>query len=163
MRSTKTPRTENSTYVALEAHPRRSRRRGDKRDSKKQGPRGRPFNPGTERQSSRPPEGLPTHDSRSGGPRLRHVAAAPSEQEMSKTNVGNCCGLGRPNLREKAGTTAGKLKCIGRWRSANNRTSRPLRGLAPIDSKLRCPDPGAIRVEIFAGPHRGTSLAMSEV
>src|SRR6516164_3487581 len=30
-------------------------------------------------------------------------------------------------------------------------------------SKLRCPDHSTIRVEIFGGPPRGTSLAMSEV
>jgi hypothetical protein len=47
--------------------------------------------------------------------------------------------LGRPNLREKAATTAGKLKCIGRWRSAKNRTSCPLRGLTPIDVPTAMP------------------------
>jgi hypothetical protein len=47
--------------------------------------------------------------------------------------------LGRPNLREKAATTADKLKCIGRWRSARNRTSRPLRGLPPIDVQTAMP------------------------
>src|SRR6266478_6556853 len=47
--------------------------------------------------------------------------------------------LGRPNLREKAATTADNLKCIGRWRSARNRTSRPLRGLAPIDVQTAMP------------------------
>jgi hypothetical protein len=36
-------------------------------------------------------------------------------------------------------------------------------GWRPSMSKLRCSDPGVIRVEIFVGPHRGTSLAMSEV
>jgi hypothetical protein len=30
-------------------------------------------------------------------------------------------------------------------------------------SKLRYPDPGTIGVEVFVGPPRGTSLAMSEV
>jgi hypothetical protein len=57
---------------------------------------------------------------------------APKRQNMSGS-------LGRPNLREKAATIAGKLKCIGRWRSAKNRTSRPLRGLAPIDVQTALP------------------------
>ena len=57
---------------------------------------------------------------------------APKRQNMSGS-------LGRPNLREKAATTADKLKCIGRWRSARNRTSRPLRGLAPIDVQTAMP------------------------
>ena len=57
---------------------------------------------------------------------------APKRQNMSGS-------LGRPNLREKAETIAGKLKCIGRWRSAKNRTSRPLRGLAPIDVQTALP------------------------
>jgi hypothetical protein len=57
---------------------------------------------------------------------------APKRQNMSGS-------LGRPNLREKAATTAGKLKCIVRWRSAKNRTSRPLPGLAPIDVQTAMP------------------------
>jgi hypothetical protein len=57
---------------------------------------------------------------------------APKRQNMSGS-------LGRQNLREKAATTADKLKCIGRWRSARNRTSRPLRGLAPIDVQTAMP------------------------
>jgi hypothetical protein len=57
---------------------------------------------------------------------------APKRQTMSGS-------LGRPNLREKAATIAGKLKCIGRWRLAKSRTSRPLRGLPPIDVQTAMP------------------------